>query len=217
MLPEAEPPIKYLISLYVTFTTLTTVGYGDITMQTTPELCFGIFMMALGASTFAVVVGNMAALLGKMDMRATAFKERMEDLDDFMHQENLPLDLRFRTRAFFEYGYNHSRDIPSSINELSKSLQTEVALHLYHDLITSVPFFCDCGKDFLTEIILKLKAQTLSPGDYLYEVREHTCLPASLPACLPASLLASLPASLPPCLPACLSTSHRFRHVDSPF
>jgi hypothetical protein len=29
----------------------------------------------------------------------------MEDLDDFMHQENLPLDLRFRTRAFFEYGY----------------------------------------------------------------------------------------------------------------
>jgi len=32
------------------------------------------------------------------------FKERMEDLDDFMHQENLPLDLRFRTRSFFEYG-----------------------------------------------------------------------------------------------------------------
>ena len=32
-------------------------------------------------------------------------QERMEDLDDFMHQENLPLDLRFRTRAFFEYGY----------------------------------------------------------------------------------------------------------------
>ena len=36
----------------------------------------------------------------------------MEDLDDFMHQENLPLDLRFRTRSFFEYGFNHSRDVP---------------------------------------------------------------------------------------------------------
>ena len=36
----------------------------------------------------------------------------MEDLDDFMHQENLPLDLRFRTRSFFEYGFNHSREIP---------------------------------------------------------------------------------------------------------
>eukprot|EP00961_Rhodomonas_salina_P073383 986251-Rhodomonas_salina.1 len=107
----------------------------------------------------------MAALLGKLDIRATAFKERMEDLDDFMHQENLPLDLRFRTRAFFEYGYNHSRytrplpayamsgtavsriavlanigweDIPASIEELSTSLRTEVALHLYNDLITTV-------------------------------------------------------------------------------
>jgi len=171
--PEAPASVKYLISLYVTFTTLTTVGYGDITMRTTPELIFGIIMMALGASTFAVVVGNMAALLGKLDIRATAFKERMEDLDDFMHQENLPLDLRFRTRAFFEYGYNHSRDIPASIEELSMSLRTEVALHLYNDLITTVPFFRDCGKEFLTEVILRLKAQTLSPGDYLYEAGEY--------------------------------------------
>ena len=71
---QAPTEIKYLISLYVTFTTLTTVGYGDITMRTSPELIFGIIMMALGASTFAVIVGNMAALLGKMDLRATAFK-----------------------------------------------------------------------------------------------------------------------------------------------
>lgn len=35
-----------------------------------------------------------------------------------------------------------------------------------------MPFFQDCGKDFLTEIILRLKAQTLSPGDYLYEAGE---------------------------------------------
>jgi len=53
-LEEADPYVKYLISLYVTFTTLTTVGYGDITMRTAPELFFGIFMMAAGASTFAV-------------------------------------------------------------------------------------------------------------------------------------------------------------------
>lgn len=170
---ESIPLVKYLVSLYVTFTTLTTVGYGDITMKTTPELIFAIMMMAVGASTFAVVIGNMAALIGKMDIRASAFKERMEDLDDFMHQENLPLDLRFRTRAFFEYRYNHSRDIPASIEELSVSLRTEVALHLYNDLVTTVPFFCNCGKEFLTDVILRLKAQTLSPGDYLYEAGEY--------------------------------------------
>lgn len=30
----------------------------------------------------------------------------------------------------------------------------------------------DCGKDFLTAVVLRLKAKTLSPGDYLYEAGE---------------------------------------------
>jgi hypothetical protein len=171
-LEEASAYAKYVISLYVTFTTLTTVGYGDITMRTSPELIFGITMMAAGASTFAVVVGNMAAVLGKLDVRARIFKEHMEDLDDFMHQENLPLDLRFRTRTFFDYMFNHSRDIPESIGELSTSLRTDVAMHLYNDLITTVPFFRECGRAFLTEVILRLRSQTLSPGDFLYEAGE---------------------------------------------
>ena len=59
-LNEASAFVKYLMSLYVTFTTLTTVGYGDVTMRTSPELFLAIIMMAGGASTFAVVVGNMA-------------------------------------------------------------------------------------------------------------------------------------------------------------
>ena len=59
---EAGPYVKYLMSLYVTFTTLTTVGYGDVTMRTSPELFLAIIMMAGGASTFAVVVGNMAGV-----------------------------------------------------------------------------------------------------------------------------------------------------------
>lgn len=72
--PEADPPIKYLVSLYVTFTTLTTVGYGDITMQTTPELCFAIIMMALGASTFAVVVGGRPSQPSASPMRANVYR-----------------------------------------------------------------------------------------------------------------------------------------------
>ena len=60
---EATTDVKYLISLYVTFTTLTTVGYGDITMRTTPELLFGIVMMALGASTCAQTLNSIPSIL----------------------------------------------------------------------------------------------------------------------------------------------------------
>jgi hypothetical protein len=138
---EAQASHKYLISLYTIFTTLTSIGYGDIVMVTAPEYGVGIVVILVGASTFAVVVGNMAALLGKRDMRAMQFKEQMEDLDEFMHQENLPLDLRVRTRTFFEYGYTNTREIPSQIQELSSTLKADVAMYLHHDLVTTVPFF----------------------------------------------------------------------------
>jgi hypothetical protein len=49
---------------------------------------------------------------------------------------------------------------------------SQVALHLYADLVTTVPFFQQCSAAFLTELILQLGSQTLSPGDSLYEVRE---------------------------------------------
>ena len=38
--------------------------------------------------------------------------------------------------------------------------------------LDAVPFFKDCGKEFLTEVILRIKSQTLSPADFLYEEGE---------------------------------------------
>ena len=169
---EADPNVKYILTLYLTFTMLTTVGYGDITMLTMPEVMLSWFMITIGASTFAMVVGTISQLLGQLNSKEQKIREFMEELDDFMHQENLPLDVRFRIRTFYEYGFSNSLEIPAQIDGLSSSLRTEVALHLYSDLLSTVPFLRDCGKNFLTEIILRLEKQTLSPGDYLYEAGE---------------------------------------------
>lgn len=35
-IPEAQSSLKYLISIYTIFTTLTSIGYGDIVMVTAP-------------------------------------------------------------------------------------------------------------------------------------------------------------------------------------
>ena len=50
---------------------------------------------------FAVTVGNMAALIGKLDVRAADFKEKMDDLDDFMTQvpPHSPYASRYCTAA----------------------------------------------------------------------------------------------------------------------
>ncbi len=66
---QAPPSIKYITSLYLIVTTVTTVGYGDVTMVAAPELVLAIFIMGFGATIFAAMVGNLSALLANMDSR----------------------------------------------------------------------------------------------------------------------------------------------------
>jgi len=166
---QASQSVQYLVSLYALLQTITTVGYGDFTVTTTSEIVYGITTIILGASGFGVVVGSMSALLGRLDLRVAEFKDRMTDLEDFMHHENIPLELRLRVRDYCSYAFHNSREIPSAIEHLSMTLRCDVALHLYRDLVTSVPFFSNASKEFLTDIIMALSPLTLSPGDLLYE------------------------------------------------
>lgn len=46
-----------LTSLYWAFTTLTTVGYGDISAHTQWEKGFSVIMLMAGAAVFAMLVG----------------------------------------------------------------------------------------------------------------------------------------------------------------
>ena len=44
---------QYLVALYWAFTTMTTVGYGDVTPQTDEERIFCIFAMIIGVAFYS--------------------------------------------------------------------------------------------------------------------------------------------------------------------
>eukprot|EP00960_Hanusia_phi_P016168 476435-Hanusia_phi.AAC.4 len=170
---EAPDLVKYVMSLYLIFTTLTTVGYGDITMKNIYEMFLGIAVMSVGTTAFAIVVGNMTDLIGNLDVRAVELKDKMDELDDFMHQENLPINLRVRTRRFFEHVHNHSREVPPVVKELPITLQSEISLYLYADLIRKVHFFKRCSKEFVTDVVRRCKPRTLAQSDFLFLAGEY--------------------------------------------
>ena len=62
-LPWSTAGNVYVASLYWTFTTITTVGYGDLTPQATSERAYAIFSMCIGTGIFAYIISAMTNTL----------------------------------------------------------------------------------------------------------------------------------------------------------
>ena len=58
------PPFEqYIMSIYFCITTMTTVGYGDISPNTTVEMVFGISIMVIGVLVFTFISGSLSSII----------------------------------------------------------------------------------------------------------------------------------------------------------
>jgi hypothetical protein len=69
---------KYVISLYWAFTTMSTVGYGDIVATTQTEYVVCVFGMLIGATMFGYVIGNVTAMMTTFDPEGAQFDSNMD-------------------------------------------------------------------------------------------------------------------------------------------
>ena len=64
---ELSPYEQYLTSFYFTITTITTVGYGDISINTWIEKIIVIILMISGVIAFTFASGSLATILQSID------------------------------------------------------------------------------------------------------------------------------------------------------
>ena len=56
-----------MLAVYFTVTTMTTVGYGDMSANTTIERFFCVFLMIVGVVVFTFISGSLASVLSNYD------------------------------------------------------------------------------------------------------------------------------------------------------
>jgi voltage-gated potassium channel len=157
----------YLKALYWVITTMTTVGYGDITPNTNAQTIYAMFVMVLGVGTYGYIIANLSNFFGNIDTAKIDFTKKMAIVNAFLAYRAIPPHLEKRIRAYYEYIWENrlDHDEDEVIDDLPDSLKTEVALFLRKPLISKVPLFRDATHDFHQEVVHHLNIHVYMPGD----------------------------------------------------
>ena len=160
-------PDPWISSFYWAVTTMSTIGYGDISPGTAPERILGMVLMAGGCSFFAWVTGTITQLLTQKPACVERFDTVMSDLESWMNSRRVPLDLRQKIRSYFQLKYPSKRvfdeaELITSIE--SPFLRKDIVTHLFHDLVATVPLFQLLDEDVRKEICFKLRSIYRMPG-----------------------------------------------------
>ncbi len=157
----------YLEAFYWTITTLTTIGYGDITPAGTVQFIYVTIIMLTGAAIYGFIIGNIANIIANIDVAKTQFRERVENVDTFLKYRNIPSDLQKRIHDYYDYLWESRRGYEESklLEDLPQSLKTQVSLFLNQDIIEKVPLFQNASREFIRDLILNLKPVIYTPGD----------------------------------------------------
>ena len=86
----------YYISFYWTITTITTVGYGDISGTNNYERLFASFVMVVGVILFSIANGALASIISSLDGQSGEYEDKLNTLI-LAHKE-----FEFPTRLYIQ-------------------------------------------------------------------------------------------------------------------
>jgi len=160
---------RYLRALYWAFTTLTTVGFGDITPLMPLEIIFTIFVQIMGSSLFGYIIGNVASLMTRDDETVLMIKEKMRAVKHYIHYRDLPEELSKKIRRHYDYSWRRSQVYKEReiLSELPLAVRAECALYIHREIIKNVPFLSELGVDIVPNLVTLLKPTLAAHGDTL--------------------------------------------------
>jgi voltage-gated potassium channel len=156
----------YVKAIYWVITTMTTIGYGDITPQTSITRIYTMFVMISGVAVYGFVIGNFSKFLTEENKFKEGQKEKMFNLFQFMKYYGVPKKLQEESIDFMGHISSDrlTDDDSKIISELPETLQNDLKIYMKIKMIDSIPLFQGTSSECQKELSLFLKEKNYSPG-----------------------------------------------------
>ncbi|KAF7649829.1 hypothetical protein LDENG_00135370 [Lucifuga dentata] len=121
---------KYVTALYFTFSSLTSVGFGNVSPNTNPEKIFSICVMLIGSLMYASIFGNVSAIIQRLYSGTARYHTQMLRVKEFIRFHQIPGGLRQRLEEYFQHAWSYTNGI--DMNAVSHvDIQTWMRTHRY--------------------------------------------------------------------------------------
>ncbi|XP_060563287.1 potassium voltage-gated channel subfamily H member 7-like [Ruditapes philippinarum] len=168
---DSGPSIKtyYITALYFTFTSLTSIGFGNVSPNTNAEKIFSIFAMMLGSLLSAAIFGNVSSIMMRVYQGTDEYHEKMQSIKEFINFHHLPKNLANRLQESFQHtwAYTNGIDMNTVLKSFPECLQADICLHLNRNLLNNCPAFLKASTGCLRALSLQFKTTHAPPGDTL--------------------------------------------------
>ncbi|VDK46217.1 unnamed protein product [Anisakis simplex] len=164
--PTGGPSLRsrYVTSLYFTLSTITSIGFGNVSATTDLEKIFTIIMMILGSLMYASVFGNVSAIIQRLYSGTARYHTEMSRLREFIRFHQIPNPLRQRLEEYFQHAWSYTNGIDMNLASFSSAsllisidspiinrssisahlLHYIILLPLYYDVLQVLKGFPDC-------------------------------------------------------------------------
>ncbi|VVC40672.1 Hypothetical protein CINCED_3A013021 [Cinara cedri] len=160
---------RYITALYFTFSSLTSVGFGNVAPNTDAEKAFTICVMLVGSLMYASIFGNVSAIIQRLYSGTARYHTQMLRVREFIRFHQIPNPLRQRLEEYFQHAWTYTNgiDMNSVLKGFPECLQADICLHLNRNLLKNCSAFNGASPGCLRALSLKFRTTHAPPGDTL--------------------------------------------------
>lgn len=162
----------YITCIYYSFVTLATIGYGEITPQTSFEKFLALIWIVISTYFLSFVISSLSSSLSLYDIKRVLMDQKFSLLDRFA--EEVSLDKMTKKKIQDEIRLGIMRSTYSSslkgevIQELSGNLKFLIAKKMYKGILPALKFFSNKDQIFISTIFPLLEAHHYIENEVIY-------------------------------------------------
>ena len=171
---------KYITSVYYILVTITTVGYGDITGSSYPDIIYQMFLLIIGTIAYSFVISYFSNYIVKINQKSINFQKNVSILEEIrLHHPNLDDKLyqEILKNLYIEQLYEKN-DKNILFDCLPLTLKNKLIMEMYREFINNFTFFkYNHHSDFIVKVVTSLKPlltfkddTLIREGDYVKEI-----------------------------------------------